>query len=53
MQLIGHSFVREGEDVYKTFWEMEKYWKAQLSTLTHGLNNVNEWYAINMQGYRK
>ena len=46
-QLIGLVFVRDGEDVDKVLWEREKYWPAQLVTLTHGLNNTNEWYALN------
>ena len=44
MQLIEHVLVREGEDADKFLWEREKYWQAQLSTLTHGVNNMNEWY---------
>ena len=47
VQLIGLVFVRDGEDVDKVLWEREKYWPAQLVTLTHGLNNTNEWYALN------
>ena len=44
VQLIEHVLVREGEDADKFLWEREKYWQAQLSTLTHGVNNMNEWY---------
>ena len=33
---------REGEDVDQVLWEKEKYWYAQLFTLTNGLNNMNE-----------
>ena len=53
VQLIEHVLVREGEDADKVLWETEKYWQAQLFTLTHGLNNMNEWYALNRRGYRK
>ena len=53
MQLIEQVFVREDEDADKILWEREKYWQAQLFTLTHGLNNRNEWYALNRRGYRK
>ena len=53
LQLIEHVLVREGEDAGKVLWEREKYWQAQLFTLTHGLNNMNEWYALNRRGYRK
>ena len=53
VQLIEHVLVREGEDADKVLWEREKYWQAQLFTLTHGLNNMNEWYALNRRGYRK
>ena len=44
MQLIEHVLVREGEDADKFSWERKKYWQAQLSTLTHGVNNMIEWY---------
>ena len=53
VQLIKQIFARKGEDIDKILWEREKYWKAQLFTLTHGLNSINEWYAINRRGYRK
>ena len=53
MQLVEYVFVREGEDADKVLWEKEKYWQAQLFTLTRGLNNMNEWYALNRRGYRK
>ena len=25
----------------------KKYWETQLFTLTHGLNDMNQWYALN------
>ena len=53
VQLIEHVLVREGEDADKVLWEREKYWQVQLYTLKHGLNNMNEWYALNRRGYRK
>ena len=53
MQLIEHDFVRQAESVDKILWEREKYWQARLFTLTHGLNDMNEWYALNRRGYRK
>ena len=53
VRLIENVLVREGEDADKVLWEREKYWQAQLFTLTHGLNNMNEWYALNRRGYRK
>ena len=46
MQLIEHVLVREGEDADKFLWEREKYWQAQLFTLTHGLNNMNGMHLI-------
>ena len=42
MQLIENVSVREGEDADKVLWEREKNWQAQLFTLSHGLNNMNE-----------
>ena len=53
VQLIEHVFVKEGEDADKVLLEREKYWSAQLFTLTYGLNNMNEWHAINRRSYRK
>ena len=53
VQLIEQVFARKGEDIDKILWEREKYWQAQLFTLTHGLNSISEWYAINRRGYRK
>ena len=37
----------------KVLWEREKYWQVQLFTLRHGLNNLNEWYALNRRSYGK
>ena len=28
-------------------WERKKFWQAQLFTLSHRLNNPNEWCAMN------
>ena len=53
VQLIEHVLVRVGKDADKVLWEREKYWQVQFFTLTHGLNNMNEWYAFNRQSYRK
>ena len=53
MQLIEHVLVREGENADKVLWEKEIYLQAQLFTLSHGLNNMNEWHALNRRGYRK
>ena len=52
-QLIEQVVAREGEDIDKILWESEKYWQVQLFTLTHGLNSISEWDAINRRGYRK
>ena len=42
VQLIEYVLVREDEDADKVLWGKEKYWQAQLFTLTHGLNEF-EW----------
>ena len=34
--------VQNGDNIDKVLLEREKYWKAQLSTLSHGLNNPHE-----------
>ena len=53
VQRIEHVLVREGEDADKVLWKREKYCQAQHSTLTHGLNKMNESYELNRRGYRK
>ena len=53
MQLIEQVFATKGEDIDKMLWEREKYWQVELFSLTHGLNIINEWYAIKRKGYRK
>ena len=53
VQLTEQIFARNGEYIDKILWEKEKYWQTQFFTLTHGLNSINEWYAINRRGYRK
>ena len=53
VQLIEKVSVQNDDDIDKVLWEREKYWQVQLFTLNHGLNNPNEWYALNRRGYRK
>ena len=53
VQFIENVLIREGEDTDKVLWEREKYWQAQLFTLTHELNNMSKWCALNRRGYIK
>ena len=53
IQLIEQVSVNNCKNIDKMLWEREKYWQAQLFTLTRGLNSPNEWYAQNRRGYRK
>ena len=53
VQLIEKNSVKIDEDINKVLWEREKYWQAQLFTLSYGLNNPNQCYAVNRRGYRK
>ena len=53
IQLKEQVSVNNSKNIDKMLWEREKYWQAQLFTLTHGLNSPNEWYAQNRRGYRK
>ena len=53
VQLIVKVSVQNNDDIDKVLWQREKYWQEQLLTLSHGLNNPNEWYALNKRGYRK
>ena len=42
VQLIENVYVQNDDEIDKILWEREKYWQAQLFTLSHGLNNLNE-----------
>ena len=53
MQLKEKVSVQNHDGIEKVLWEREKYWLAQLLTLSYGLNNSDEWYALNKRGYRK
>ena len=53
VQLIEKVSVQNDDNIDKVLWEREKYWQAQLFTLSHGLNNPNEQYALNRRGSRK
>ena len=53
VQLIEKVSVQNDDDIDKVLWEREKYWQAQLFTLSYRLNNPNEWYVVNKRGYRK
>ena len=33
-------------------WEQEKYWQAQLFTITRGMNCLNDWYCKKRKGHR-
>ena len=46
--------VKEGNfDLEGKLWSREKYWQAQLFTLTHGMNSTWDWFSSNRKGYRK
>ena len=34
-------------------WQREKYWQAQLYTLSQGSNSSLDWYGLNRKSYRK
>ena len=52
IQLIEE--VKEGNyDLEHKLWSREKYWQAQLFTLSHGMNSTWDWYSSNRKGYRK
>ena len=46
--------VKEGDyDVEDKLWCREKYWQAQLFTLSHGMNSTWDWYNTKKKGYRR
>ena len=51
--LMEKVSVQNDDDIDKVLWERQKYWQAQLFTLSQRLNNPNEWYALNRRGYKK
>ena len=52
VQLIEQ--VLEGNyDIEGRLWCSEKYWQAQLFTLSHGMNSTWDWYSTNRKGYGK
>ena len=53
MQLKEKVSVQNHDGIEKVLWEREKYWLAQLLTLSYGLNNSDEWYALNKRGYKE
>ena len=53
VQLTEKVSVQNDDDIGNILLEREKYWQAQLFTLSHGLNNPNEWCALNRRGHRK
>ena len=50
VQLIEKVSVQNDDDIDKVLWKREKHRQAQLFTLSQGLNNLNEWYALNRRG---
>ena len=48
MQINVHNY-----DLGGKLWSREKYWQAQLFTLTHGMNRTWDWDSSNRKGYRK
>ena len=52
LQLIEKVSVQNDDDIDKVLLE-RKILAKQLFTISHGLNNPNEWYALNRRGYRK
>ena len=53
VQVIEHVQIDDHTDLESKLWMREKYWQAQLFTLTHGLNCEAEWFSTNRKGYRK
>ena len=52
VQLIEE--VKEGNyDLEGKLWSREKYWQAQLFTITHGMNSTWDRFSSNKKGYRK
>ena len=51
--LIEKVSVQNDGDIDRVLWEREKCWQVQLSTLSHRLNNPEEWCALKRRGYSK
>ena len=53
VELIEKVSLQNDGDIEKVLGERENYSQAQLFMLSQGLNNPNEWYALNSKGHRK
>ena len=51
VQLIEEVSVQNDDNIAKDFWERGKYWQVQLFKLSHGLNILSKWYALNRRVY--
>ena len=52
VKLIEKFSEQNDDNIDKVLWKREKYWQAKLFTLSHRLDNPNEWYALNRRGCR-
>ena len=53
VQLIETVVSENPDKLDSKLWQREKYWQAQLFTMSHGLNSTFDWYSTNRKGYRK
>ena len=53
VQLTEKVSVQNDDDIDKVLREKRKILASALFKLSHGLNNRNEWYALNRRDYRK
>ena len=46
--------VKEGHyDLEGKLWSREKYWQAQLFTLTHSMNSIWDWFSSNRKAIER
>lgn len=53
LQIIEHIKSQQNKSIDDIMWSREKYWQAELHTLTKGMNSLNDWYSSKRKGYRK
>ena len=53
LQIIEQINAQHNKSIDDIMWSREKYWQAEMHTLTSGMNSLNDWYSSKRKGYRK
>ena len=53
VQIIEQVYLEHPSKIEEVLWYSKRYWQSQLSTVTHGMNSINDLYSKKHKGYRK